>query len=71
MSHASLPLSFWGYALKTIAYISNLVLSKSMPRTPQEMWLGRKPSLSYLHIWGFSAYVLNSNVSKLEPPFEL
>ena len=50
MSHASLSLSFWGYALETAAYILNLVPSKSVPRTPQEIWSGHKPSLSHLHI---------------------
>ena len=71
MSHASLHLSFWGYTLKTIAYILNLVPTKSISRTPQEMWLGRKPSLSHIYIWGCPAYILNTISSKLEPRSEL
>ena len=71
MSHTSLPLSFWGYALETAAYILNLVPPKWVPRTPQEMWSGRKPSFSQLYIWGCPAYMLNSNASKLEPRSEL
>ena len=50
MSHATLPISFWGYALEAASYILNLVPSKSVPRTPQEMWTGRKPSLRHIHI---------------------
>ena len=71
MSHATLPISFWGYALETAAYILNLVPSKSVPRTPQEMWTGRKPSLSHIHIWGCPAYVLNDKANKLEPRSEM
>ncbi|KAL8519205.1 hypothetical protein ACS0TY_010227 [Phlomoides rotata] len=33
-----------GYALETAAYILNLVLSKSVPKTPSELWTGRKPN---------------------------
>ena len=42
MSLSTLPLSFWGYALETSAYILNMVSSKSVPKTPMEMWTGRK-----------------------------
>src|SRR5579862_6779626 len=71
MSHATLPISFWGYALEAAAYILNLVPSKSVPRTPQEMWKGRKPSLKHIHIWGCPAYVLNDKATKLEPRSEM
>ena len=40
MSLSTLPLSFWEYALETSAYILNMVLSKSVPKTPMEMWTG-------------------------------
>ncbi|NDV21046.1 DDE-type integrase/transposase/recombinase, partial [Pseudodesulfovibrio sp. JC047] len=71
MSHATLPISFWGYALEAAAYILNLVPSKSVPKTPQEMWTGRKPSLNHIHIWGCPAYVLNDKATKLEPRSEM
>ena len=70
MCHATLPVSFWGYALETAAYILNLVPSKSVPRTPYEMWTRQKPSLNHLKIWGCPAYVLTKG-SKLEPRSEL
>ena len=40
MSHATLPSSFWGYALETAAYLLNLVPCKSVPKTPVELWIG-------------------------------
>ncbi|KAI4320118.1 hypothetical protein MLD38_033629 [Melastoma candidum] len=65
MSHASLPLSFWGYALETAAYMLNRVPTKSVDKTPYELWFGKKPNLSYLKIWGCDAYVKNENSDKL------
>jgi hypothetical protein len=70
MSHASLHVSFWGYALETTSYILNLVLSKSVPRTSYEMWTRRKPNLNHLKIWGCPTYVLIKE-NKLEPRLEL
>lgn len=45
MSYSTLPVSFWGYALKTAIHILNLVPSKSIPNTPKELWNRRKPSM--------------------------
>ena len=50
MSYSTLPIFFWGYALKTTMHILNLVPSKSVPNTPKELWSGRKPSIKCLHI---------------------
>ena len=58
MSLSTLPLSFWGYALEIAAYILNMVPSKSVPKTPMDMWTGRKLILSYIRKWGCPAYVL-------------
>ncbi|KAL0391272.1 UNVERIFIED_CONTAM: Copia protein [Sesamum latifolium] len=43
MAQANLPISFWGDAILTAAYILNRVPSKSIPTTPYELWHGRKP----------------------------
>jgi len=51
MSQSDLPLSFWGYALETAAFTLNRVPSKSVVKTPCEMWTGKCPSLSFLKIW--------------------
>ena len=50
MSYSTLPISFWGYALNTAMYLLNLIPSKSIPKTPVELWNGRKPSMRHLHI---------------------
>ncbi|KAL8089363.1 hypothetical protein AgCh_038981 [Apium graveolens] len=71
MSYSDLPKSFWGYALETAAYLLNLVPSKSVPKTPLELWTGDKPSLRHIRIWGCPAHVLNRNATKLESHTEV
>ena len=65
MSQTDLPISFWGYALETAAFILNRVPSKSVKRTPYELWNGKRPSLSFLKIWGCDAYVKRQVTDKL------
>jgi hypothetical protein len=55
LSHSNLPFQLWMEALKTAAHILNQVPSKSVPKTPFELWTGRKPSLKYFHVWGCAA----------------
>ena len=71
MSYSTLPISFWGYALNTAMYLLNLVPSKSVPKTPIELWNGRKPSMRHLHIWGCSAHVLKGKSDKLQSKTEV
>ena len=58
LSYLTLPISFWGYALNTVMYLLNLVLLKSVPKTPVKLWIRRKPRMRHLHIWGCPAHVL-------------
>ena len=67
MSYSSLPISFWGYSLQTAVYILNVVPSKSIKKTPLELWNGHKPSLRHFRIWGCRAHVLKEKTRKLEP----
>jgi transposase InsO family protein len=69
MSNTSLPTFLWGDALKTAAYILNRVPSKSVPKTPFELWCGHKPSLSHFRIWGCPAEVrpYDPSLKKLDP----
>ena len=67
MSQSDLPLSFWGYALETAAFTLNRVPSKSVAKTPYEMWTGKCPSLSFLKIWGCEVYVKKLISDKLTP----
>nr|KYP40054.1 Retrovirus-related Pol polyprotein from transposon TNT 1-94 [Cajanus cajan] len=57
LSNSSLPISLWTYALKTAMYLLNRVPSKAVPKTPFELWIGRKPSLRHLHVWGCPAEI--------------
>ena len=67
MSLTDLPLSFWGYALETVAFMLNRAPSKSVETTPYELWFGKKPKLSFLKVWGSDAYVKKLQPDKLEP----
>ena len=67
MCQAELPLYFWGYALQTAAHTLNIVPTKSVERTPHELWKGYPPSLTYLRIWGCEAYVTRMKTTKLQP----
>jgi len=55
--------------LKTAIHILNRVPSKSVPKTPYELWTGRVPSLNHLRVWGSpaEAKVFNPNIGKLNP----
>ncbi|KAK8681085.1 hypothetical protein V6N13_053492 [Hibiscus sabdariffa] len=70
MSHTDLPTSFWGYALETAAFTLNRAPSKSVQKTPHEMWTGRRPNMSFMKIWGCKAYVKHQMSTKLEPKSE-
>ena len=51
MSYSTLPINLWMEALKTAIYILNRVPSKSVPKTPYELWTGREPSLNHFRVW--------------------
>ncbi|CAH1440299.1 unnamed protein product [Lactuca virosa] len=70
MSRASLPISFWGYALETAAHILNLVPTKKVAKTPHEMWIGKAPPLAHIKVWGCEAFVRRETHDKLEPRSE-
>ena len=52
MGKADLPKSFWGYALESIVFILNRVISKSVDVIPYEIWITKKPYLSHKKVWG-------------------
>ena len=65
MSQSDLPLSFCGYALETAAFTLNRVPTKAVEKTPYEVWTGKRPSMSFLKIWGCEAYVKRLMSDKL------
>ncbi|KAJ9553795.1 hypothetical protein OSB04_017840 [Centaurea solstitialis] len=67
MCHSTLPISFWGHALETVAHILNRAPTKSVEKTPYELWKGKKPNISFLKIWGCEVYVKRPTSEKLKP----
>ena len=67
LSNSSLPISLWMEALKTTIYFLNRVPTKTVPKTPFELWTERKPSLRHLHVWGCpaEARIYNPHENKL------
>jgi hypothetical protein len=69
LSYSDLPVKLWMEALKTVVHILNRVPSKSVLKTPYELWTRRKSSLRHLRVWGCraEAKVFNPNIRKLDP----
>jgi len=43
---------FWGEAMETACYLENKSPSSTMEdKNPQEVWTGKKPSLSHLRVF--------------------
>ncbi|GKD49688.1 retrotransposon protein, putative, ty1-copia subclass [Tanacetum coccineum] len=66
MCQATLLISFWGYALETVAHILNLVPTKKVSKIPFEMWKGKCPSLGHIKIWDCEVFVRREAQDKLE-----
>ena len=68
LANSGLPLFLWTEALKTAVHILNRVPSKAVPKTPYELWTGRKPSLRYMKVWGClaEAKLYNPFLKKLD-----
>lgn len=66
--NSTFPIGLWMEALKTATRILSRVPSKSVPKTPFELWTRRKSSLNYLQVWGClaKAKTLNPKIKKLE-----
>ncbi|KAK8923669.1 hypothetical protein KSP39_PZI019346 [Platanthera zijinensis] len=67
MSHADLHVSFWGFALETATMTLNRAPTKTVLKIPYEIWTGKRPSMSFIKIWGYKAYVRRQMPDKLEP----
>jgi hypothetical protein len=50
LSYSTLPIGLWMEALKIVIHILNRVPSKSVSKTPYELWTGHKSSLNYLRV---------------------
>ena len=54
---AGLPKRFWGEAVLTATYLQNRLPSRSISKTPYELWWGKKPDLQHLRVFGSEAFV--------------
>ncbi|KAG6536775.1 hypothetical protein ZIOFF_001844 [Zingiber officinale] len=56
-----MPARFWGETVRHAVYLLNCLPTKVLgERTPFEAWMGRKPHLSHLRVFGCVAYVKNT-----------
>jgi hypothetical protein len=61
MSQTDLLLSFWGYDLETATFTLNRVSTKSVERTPYEIWTGKRHELSFLVFGGEEELVVKGH----------
>lgn len=67
---ANAPLKCWGEAIVTANYLSNRSLNSAIEnKTPFELWVGRKPCINHLYVFGCKTFVLikDSNSHKFAP----
>jgi len=58
LSGAELGQEFWVEAVEIACYLVNRFPSSALEeKIPQEIWTGKKPSLSHLRVFGCDAYV--------------
>ncbi|GJU04566.1 putative ribonuclease H-like domain-containing protein [Tanacetum coccineum] len=61
LADLKLPTTFWAEAVNTACYVQNRVLViKPHNKTPYELFLGRKPSLSFMRPFGCPVTILNT-----------
>ena len=64
---SGLSQNFWGEAATTAVYLINRSPSTAINlKTPEELWVGRPPSLKHLRVFGCACYAHQSE-GKLEP----
>ena len=73
LSGAGLGQELWAEALGIACYLVNRSPSSTLDEnTPQEVWIGKKPSLTHLKVFGYEAYVHvpKENMSKIDKKVE-
>ncbi|GJV53677.1 putative ribonuclease H-like domain-containing protein [Tanacetum coccineum] len=61
LADLKLPTTFWAEAVNTTCYVQNKVLViKPHNKTPYELFLGRKPALSFMRPFGCPVTILNT-----------
>ena len=65
-----LPMHLWDEAARKPMYVHNILSHSSLRfKTPKEIYIGKKPKVSHLKIFGCLVYVhiLKENITKLDP----
>jgi len=61
LNDTNLPKYLWVEAVNTTCYIMNRALIRLiLKKTPYELYKGRKPNISHLHVFGYKCFVLNN-----------
>ena len=55
IAHTTLPELLWSEALKTAVYLLNRLPSKTITKTPYELWAEISSSIRHLHVWDYRA----------------
>lgn len=57
LSGANLSKSLWAECVMAANYIQNRLPSKSLDKTPFELWYNKKPNLSHMRVYGCKVFV--------------
>jgi len=66
LNDTNLPKYLWAEVVNTACYIMNKALIRPiLKKTPYELYKGRKPNISHLHVFGCKCFVLNNEIDNL------
>ena len=66
LNNSLIPKSFWADAINIACYVMNRSLIRPiLKKTPYELYFGRKPNISNLHIFGCKCFVHNNGKDNL------
>ena len=66
LSDSNLPKYFWADAVSTTCFVRNRVnIRPILKKTPYELFRGRKPNISFFHVFGCKCFVLNNDKDNL------
>jgi len=63
LAESGLPTSFWAEAIATANYIRNRCVTKTLEKTPHELWIRKRPNM-HLQKFGVKAYILDKTPNK-------
>ncbi|RYR63475.1 hypothetical protein Ahy_A04g021284 [Arachis hypogaea] len=66
LNEANIPKYFWADAVSTACYVMNrIIIRPILKKTPYELYKGRKPNISHLHVFGCKCFILNNGKDNL------